>query len=113
MTSTASLTASAFPRAHQGDYDNDGRDDLYVSTVQRAERARVRIPGLNPLFTDSTAGISLPRQCRRHFLGRRWRRPVPAGGMVLGRLFCRHDNDSFLISMSERLFGPGTPPAWT
>ena len=47
-----------------GDYDNDGRDDLYVSNMysEAGRRITAQIPGLNKLFADSAAGNFLYHQ---------------------------------------------------
>ena len=97
VTSEVGLTDYGFSMgASFGDYDNDGRDDLYVSNMfsEAGRRITARIPGLNKLFADSAVGqLSLPQRARRQIqAGRR----VGAAGddreedrLVLGRMLRR------------------------
>lgn len=59
VTSELGLSLYGFGMgASWGDYDNDGRDDLYVSNMHSAAGRRItaRIPGLNKTYIESAAG---------------------------------------------------------
>jgi hypothetical protein len=65
VTSQVGLTCYGFSMgASFGDYDNDGRDDLYVSNMysEAGRRITARIPGLNPMFAESAYGNFLYHQ---------------------------------------------------
>jgi hypothetical protein len=89
--------------ASWGDYDNDGRDDLYVSNMYSRAGRRItgRIPGLNRRFAESAAGNWLyhaePDGKYRQVAGLE----APAmrvmnAGWSWGGCFADFDNDGFL-----------------
>lgn len=59
VTQEAGLTYYGFSMgASWGDYDNDGREDLYISNMfsEAGRRITSRITGLNPMFAESAMG---------------------------------------------------------
>jgi hypothetical protein len=59
VTSEAGLVYYGFSMgASFGDYDNDGRDDLYVSNMysEPGRRITARVPRLNKMFAESASG---------------------------------------------------------
>ncbi len=104
VTKEAGLTVYGFSMgASWGDYDLDGRDDLYISNMysEAGRRITARIPDLNPLFADSAAGNFL-----YHGLGGGRFQQVagPAApamtvqrvGWSWGGCFADFDNDAYL-----------------
>lgn len=86
-----------------GDYDNDGRDDLYVSNMYSdvGRRLSARIPGLDPLFADSANGNFLyHKQPDGAFKQVAGLEPpamtVKRVGWSWGGCFADFDNDSYL-----------------
>lgn len=86
-----------------GDYDNDGREDLYVSNMysEAGRRISARIPGLDPMFADSANGNFLyhrePNGRFKQVAG------IGAPAMLVkkigwswGGCFADFDNDTFL-----------------
>lgn len=104
VTSEAGLTFYGFSMgASFGDYDNDGRDDLYVSNMysEAGHRISARIPGLNPLFEESANGNFLyHKQSNGTFKQVAGLEPpamtVKKIGWSWGGCFADFDNDSFL-----------------
>ena len=65
VTSEAGLVYYGFSMgASFGDYDNDGRDDLYVSNMysEPGRRITARVPRLNKMFAESASGNYLYHQ---------------------------------------------------
>ncbi len=65
VTAEESLTVYGFSMgASWGDYDNDGRDDLYVSNMysEPGRRMTTQIPGLDKLFMECAQGNYLYHQ---------------------------------------------------
>ncbi len=86
-----------------GDYDNDGREDLYVSNMysEAGRRITARIAGLNPMFADSADGNFLyQRQADGKFKQVAGYEPpamtVKQIGWSWGGSFADFDNDTFL-----------------
>lgn len=82
-----------------GDYDNDGRQDLYVSNMysKAGKRITEHVPGLAPIYKESAAGNYLYRQHDDdrgfdHVSGQ----PVDSAGWSWGGQFADFDNDGFL-----------------
>lgn len=104
VTAEMGLTVYGFSMgASFGDYDNDGRDDLYVSNMfsDAGRRITARIPGLNPLFADSADGNFLyHRQPDGTFKQIAGLEPpamtVKKIGWSWGGCFADFDNDTFL-----------------
>lgn len=98
------LTAYGFAMgASWGDYDNDGRDDLYVSNMY-SEPGRAmtsRIPGVSPMFIESAAGNWLyHHEADGTFRQVAGMEPpamtVMDAGWSWGGCFADFDNDTFL-----------------
>lgn len=104
VTSEVGLTTYGFSMgASFGDYDNDGRDDLYISNMysDAGRRMTARIPGLNPLFADSANGNFLyHRESNGKFRQVAGLEPpamtVKKIGWSWGGCFADFDNDTFL-----------------
>lgn len=104
VTAEVGLTWYGFSMgATFGDYDNDGRDDLYVSNMysDAGRRITARIPGLNPMFADSADGNFLyHRQANGKFAQVAGLEPptmtVKRIGWSWGGCFTDFDNDGFL-----------------
>ena len=104
VTAEMGLTCYGFSMgASFGDYDNDGRDDLYVSNMysEAGRRIAARIPGLNPMFAESAAGNFLyHREANGKFRQVAGLEPpamtVQKVGWSWGGCFADFDNDSFL-----------------
>lgn len=86
-----------------GDYDNDGREDLYVSNMYSEAGRRIigRIPGMNGMFAESASGNWLYHQepnGRFKQVGGRAPSPMPVmnAGWSWGGCFADFDNDTFL-----------------
>jgi hypothetical protein len=104
VTAEMGLTCYGFSMgASFGDYDNDGRDDLYVSNMYSEVGRRItsRIKGLNSLFAESADGNFLYHR----EAGGKFRQvaglETPAMmvkkiGWSWGGCFADFDNDSFL-----------------
>jgi hypothetical protein len=104
VTLEAGLTTYGFSMgASFGDFDNDGRDDLYVSNMysEAGKRLMKRFPSLNRMFAESAAGNFLyhrqPDGAFRQVAG-----PEPPAmtvsraGWSWGGCFADFDNDGFL-----------------
>ncbi len=104
VTEEMGLTVYGFSMgASFGDYDNDGRDDLYISNMfsEVGRRITARIPGLNPLFADSANGNFLyHRQPNGTFKQIAGLEPpamtVKKIGWSWGGCFADFDNDTYL-----------------
>jgi hypothetical protein len=104
VTSEMGLTCYGFSMgATFGDYDNDGRDDLYVSNMysDAGRRITARIPGLNPEFADSGYGNFLyhrqPSGTFKQVAGLESpAMTVKRIGWSWGGCFADFDNDGFL-----------------
>ena len=104
VTAEAGLTFYGFSMgASFGDYDNDGRDDLYVSNMYSdvGRRFSARIPGLDPLFAESANGNFLyhkePAGRFKQVAGLAApAMTVKRVGWSWGGCFADFDNDSFL-----------------
>ncbi len=104
VTAEAGLTWYGFSMgATFGDYDNDGREDLYVSNMfsEAGRRITARIPGLNPLFADSAFGNFLyHKEADGKFRQVAGLEPpamtVKKIGWSWGGCFADFDNDTFL-----------------
>jgi hypothetical protein len=85
-----------------GDYDNDGRQDLYVSNMfsKAGTRITARIDELKPEYAESAAGNYLYRQDAGGFeLVSGFDPPsltVAEAGWSWGGQFADFDNDAFL-----------------
>ncbi len=85
-----------------GDYDNDGREDLYVSNMysDAGRRMSARLPGLEGMFVESAMGNWLYRQQED---GRFRQVAIPRGpglavmnaGWSWGGCFADFDNDAY------------------
>lgn len=89
--------------ASWGDYDNDGREDLYVSNMYSEAGRRIidRIPGMNVMFAESASGNWLYHQesnGRFKQVGARPPSPMPVmnAGWSWGGCFADFDNDTYL-----------------
>lgn len=89
--------------ASWGDYDNDGRDDLYVSNMYSEVGRRItrRIPGLDKAFAESAAGNYLYHRATDGSFQQVAGLQSPAmtvmkAGWSWGGCFADFDNDSFL-----------------
>jgi hypothetical protein len=89
--------------ASWGDYDNDGREDLYVSNMYSAagRRMTTRIPGLSKMFVESATGNWLYHQeANLRFKQVAGMEPpammVMNAGWSWGGAFADFDNDGFL-----------------
>ena len=104
VTSEMGLTHYGFSMgASFGDYDNDGRDDLYVSNMysEAGRRITARIPGLHPWFAESANGNFLyHREANGKFKQVAGLEPpammVKKIGWSWGGCFADFDNDGFL-----------------
>lgn len=104
VTSEMGLTCYGFSMgASFGDYDNDGRDDLYVSNMysEAGRRISARIPGLNPVFAEGADGNFLyHRESNGKFKQLAGLKPpaltVKQAGWSWGGDFVDFDNDGFL-----------------
>src|SRR5207249_11281056 len=104
VTAEAGLTSYGFAMgASWGDYDNDGREDLYVSNMysEAGRRMTARIPGLNKMFAESAAGNWLyHQQASGKFKQVAGLQPpamtVMNAGWSWGGCFVDFDNDGFL-----------------
>lgn len=104
VTSELGLSFYGFSMgASFGDYDNDGRDDLYVSNMysEAGRRITARIPGLNPLFAEAANGNFLyHREAGGKFKQVAGLEPpamtVKNAGWSWGGCFTDFDNDGFL-----------------
>jgi hypothetical protein len=89
--------------ASWGDYDNDGREDLYVSNMssEPGRRMTARIPGLDDMFVESAAGNWLYRRQPNGKFEQVAGLDQPAmtvmnAGWSWGGCFVDFDNDRFL-----------------
>jgi hypothetical protein len=104
VTSQMGLTCYGFSMgATFGDYDNDGRDDLYVSNMysEAGRRITARIPGLNPMFAEAANGNFLyHREANGKFKQvaglESPAMKVKKVGWSWGGCFADFDNDGFL-----------------
>jgi len=104
VTAEAGTVAYGFSMgASWGDYDNDGREDLYISNMYSAagRRMTARIPGLSAMFVESAAGNWL----YHHEAGDKFVQvaglespalTVMNAGWSWGGCFVDFDNDGFL-----------------
>ncbi len=86
-----------------GDYDNDGREDLYVSNMysEAGRRLTARIPGLDRMFVESASGNWLYHQEANGKFKQVAGLEPPAmavinAGWSWGGCFADFDNDGFL-----------------
>lgn len=104
VTTELGLTSYGFSMgASWGDYDNDGRDDLYVSNMysEAGRRITARLPGLDKTFAESAAGNYLyHRETDGRFRQVAGLTPpamtVMKAGWSWGGCFADFDNDTFL-----------------
>jgi hypothetical protein len=104
VTAELGLTYYGFSMgASWGDYDNDGREDLYVSNMHSApgRRMTARIPGLDKMFVESAAGNWLyHKEANGKFKQVAGLEPpamtVMNAGWSWGGCFADFDNNSFL-----------------
>jgi hypothetical protein len=104
VTAEVGLTCYGFSMgASFGDYDNDGRDDLYVSNMysEAGRRITAQIPGLNQMFADSANGNFLyhgePGSKFKQVAGLEPpAMTVKNNGWSWGGCFADFDNDGFL-----------------
>jgi hypothetical protein len=104
VTREAGTTAYGFSMgASWGDYDNDGREDLYVSNMysEPGRRMTTRIPGLDKMFVESAAGNWLYHmEANGKFKQVAGLEPpamtVMNAGWSWGGCFADFDNDGFL-----------------
>lgn len=104
VTTEMGLTWFGFSMgATWGDFDNDGRDDLYVSNMssEAGRRITARIPGLDKWFAESATGNFLyhrePDGRFRQIAGLEPPGlPVMKAGWSWGGCFADFDNDGFL-----------------
>ncbi|MBL9166674.1 MAG: CRTAC1 family protein [Verrucomicrobiales bacterium] len=104
VTTEMGLTPYGFAMgASWGDYDNDGREDLYVSNMysEAGRRMTGKIPGLDNMFMESAMGNWLyHRQPDGKFKQVAGMEPpamtVMNAGWSWGGCFADFDNDSFL-----------------
>lgn len=104
VTTEAGLTYYGFSMgATFGDYDNDGRDDLYVSNMhsEAGRRLITRLGGMEKMFVESAMGNWLYHQqpdgrFRMVAGGRPPSMDVMRAGWSWGGCFADFDNDSFL-----------------
>lgn len=104
VTRDLGLTVYGFSMgASWGDFDHDGRDDLYVSNMhsEAGRRLTARIEGLDPQFAESAMGNFLyQRQADGRFRQVAGLEPpsmtVMKAGWSWGGCFVDFDNDSFL-----------------
>jgi len=88
--------------ASWGDYDNDGKLDLYVTNMfsKAGRRITAQIPGLDPRLADGARGNSLFRQVSDCFERVSGLEPpallVEEGGWGWGSQFLDVDNDGYL-----------------
>ena len=100
--------------ADWGDYNNDGRQDLYVSNMYSKAGRRVteQVPGLDPRFAQMARGNSLFRNAPDRFEKVSGVEPdklqVENAGWAWGGQFADLDNDGWLDLYS--LSGHYTPP---
>ncbi|MGE4179967.1 MAG: FG-GAP-like repeat-containing protein, partial [Limisphaerales bacterium] len=104
VTRESGLTYYGFSMgASWGDYDNDGRDDLYVSNMHSEAGRRIvgRIEGLDRTFPESAAGNYLYHSRADGSFAQVAGREAPAvkvmnAGWSWGGCFADFDNDTFL-----------------
>ena len=104
VTTKAGVTAYGFAMgASWGDYDNDGREDIYVSNMysEAGRRITARIPELDPMFVESAAGNWLyhgePDGKFKQVAGvKSPAMTVMNAGWSWGGCFTDFDNDGFL-----------------
>ena len=104
VTSEMGLTTYGFSMgASWGDYDNDGRDDLYVSNMysEPGRRMTTQIPGLDKMFIECAQGNFLYHQMPNGKFKQVAGLEPPAMTVMKaewswGGCFTDFDNDSFL-----------------
>ncbi|MCC7377469.1 MAG: CRTAC1 family protein [Verrucomicrobiales bacterium] len=104
VTEEMGLTFYGFSMgASFGDYDNDGRDDLYISNMcsDAGRRMTARIPGLDRMLIESSMGNWLYHREASGRFAQVAGRKAPAmtvmqAGWSWGGCFADFDNDSFL-----------------
>ena len=104
VSAEAGVTKYGFTMgASWGDYDNDGREDLYVSNMysEPGRRMTTRIPGLDKMFIESASGNWLYHQeANGKFKQVAGLEPsamhVMDAGWSWGGCFADFDNDTFL-----------------
>ena len=85
-----------------GDFDRDGKQDLYVSNMysKAGKRITSKVPGIDPVFAAMARGNSL-----FHNVGDKFHKvsgtepgtvPVEVAGWSWGGQFCDFDNDGWL-----------------
>lgn len=89
--------------ASWGDYDNDGRQDLYVTNMfsKAGKRITAQVPGLNPMFAQMARGNSLFRNVSENRFDKVSGPKPPAvavevAGWSYGSQFVDVDNDGYL-----------------
>ena len=104
VSEEAGVTSYGFSMgASWGDYDNDGREDIYVSNMYSAPGRRMtkRVPGLSKMFVESAAGNWLYRHEAKGKFRQVAGMEAPAitvmnAGWSWGGCFADFDNDRYL-----------------
>ncbi len=104
ISEEAGITSYGFSMgASWGDYDNDGKEDVYVSNMYSAagRRMTAQIPGLSKMFVESAAGNWLYHQGANGKFTQVAGTELPSmtvmnAGWSWGGCFVDFDNDGFL-----------------